>query len=804
MFRNYFKTAIRNFKRNKSYAVINILGLAVGIAAGVLIFLVIQFETSFDNFHKKKDSIYRLATEFHNQDGVDYTAGVSFPVARQLRVDFLQLKEVASIFRMGERQIIIQNHATNQQKKLHEHNIFYAEPEFFNMFDFEWLAGNANTALTEPNSVVLTQEVAEKYFGNWRSAVGKTIRHDNKYTYKVTGILKNVPANTDFPLSVVVSYSTLKNTNFANSLNDWVGTFVDAYTFVVLPPELSEDKFNADLKSFSKKHKSAENTNDLFIAQPLSEMHYDDRFGNYHNHTFSHELVNALALIGIFLIVIACVNFVNLATAQAVNRSNEVGVRKVLGSNRSQLAFQFLGETALITITSVVIAVIITATGLPFLNKLLDTKMTMNFIADPVLILFIAITAVLVTLLSGLYPAIILSGFSPVTALKSKITYKTISGISLRRALVVLQFAIAQILIIVMLIVVSQMEYFRNASLGFDKAFVINISIPNDSTSHTKINYLRNNLLNSPDIKNVSFSYTSPSSDDNWTSDFRFDHSTKRTDFSANLKWADADYFKTYNMEFVAGRPYYKSDTTREFVVNETLLAKLGIGNPKDAIGKEINFSDKGSGAPIVGVVRDFNALSLKQPMAPVVLSTWKDVYQIINIKIKPGTEKSTLAFVERLWNEAFPDYVYQYKFLDETIANFYRQENQLSVLYKIFAAIAIFISCLGLYGLVSFMTVQRTKEVGIRKVLGASSRNIVYLLSKEFTALIIVAFAIAAPIGYYVMHQWLQNYTYRIQLGASIFLLAIISSIVIAWITVGHRAIKAAIANPVKSLRTE
>ncbi len=258
MFRNYFKTAIRNFKRNKSYAVINILGLAVGIAAGVLIFLVIQFETSFDNFHKKKDSIYRLATEFHNQDGVDYTAGVSFPVARQLRVDFLQLKEVASIFRMGEGQIIIQNHATNQQKKLHEHNIFYAEPEFFNMFDFEWLAGNANTALTEPNSVVLTQEVAEKYFGNWRSAVGKTIRHDNKYTYKVTGILKNVPANTDFPLSVVVSYSTLKNTNFANSLNDWVGTFVDAYTFVVLPPELSEDKFNADLKSFSKKHKPAE------------------------------------------------------------------------------------------------------------------------------------------------------------------------------------------------------------------------------------------------------------------------------------------------------------------------------------------------------------------------------------------------------------------------------------------------------------------------------------------------------------------------------------------------------------------
>ena len=804
MFRNYFKTAIRNLSRNKNYALINVLGLAVGTAASLLIFLVIQFETSFDNFHKKKDSIYRVATEFHNQDGIDYTAGVSFPVAPQLRIDFPQLEEVACIFRMGDGQITIQKDATNQQKKLHEDNIFYAEPEFFKMFDFGWLAGNAKTSLTETNSVVLTQEVAEKYFGDWRSAIGKTIKHDNKYTYKVTGIIKNVPANTDFPLSVVVSYSTLKNTNIERNLNDWVSTFGQAYTFVALPAELSLGKFNARLKSFAKKHKPAENAKDVFIAQPLSEMHYDDRFGNYSNHTFSHELVKALALIGIFLITIACVNFINLATAQAVNRSKEVGVRKVLGSNRSQLAFQFLGETALITVTAVVIAVVIAEAALPFLNKLLETMMTMNFIANPILILFVVIVTIFVTLLSGLYPAIILSGFNPVTALKSKVTFKMVGGISLRRALVVLQFAIAQMLIIGMLIVVSQMDYFKNASLGFDKASIVNVAIPGDSISHTKIDYLRNNLLKDPDIKNVSFSYASPSSDGNWQSDFKFDHATKNTDFSANLKWADADYFKTYNMQFVAGRPYYQSDTIREFVVNETLLRKLGIRNPKDAIGKEMSFWDGPFKAPIVGVVRDFNSFSLKQPMAPVVLSTWKDVYQTINIKMKAGAEKSTLAFVEKLWSQVYPDYVYQYQFLDETIANFYKQENQLSMLYKIFAGIAIFISCLGLYGLVSFMAVQRTKEMGIRKVLGATARNIVYLLSKEFTLLIIIAFAISAPVAYYLMYKWLQNYTYRIQLSASIFLLAIISSIIIAWITVGHRAIKVAIANPVKSLRTE
>ena len=803
MFRNYFKTALRNLSRNKSYAVINVLGLAVGIAASLLIFLVIQFETSFDNFHKKKNSIYRIGTEFHNQDGVSYSAGVSFPVAPALRVDFPQIKQVASIFRSSN-QITIEE-KNKPPKKLTEDNFYYAEPEFFKMFDFGWLSGDAQTSLKNPTDAVLTQATAEKYFGDWKSAIGKTIKYDNKYLYTVTGVLKNISRNSDFPLSVVVPYSAMQRTWIKDNLNDWVSTFGAAYTFVVLPPELTVDKFNTQLKAFSKKHRPAEYAQDAPFAQPLTEIHYDDRFGNYNSHIFSHELVNALAIIGIFLIVIACVNFINLATAQAVNRSKEVGVRKVLGSNRFQLAFQFLGEALLITFAALVIAIVIAEATLPFLNQLLETKMTMNFITSPVLILFVLVVAILVTLLSGLYPAIVLSGFNPVTALKSKITSKMIGGISLRRALVVLQFAIAQILIIGMLIVVSQMNYFKNASLGFDKAAIINVPLPSDSTSHSKVDYLHNKLLSNPNIINVSFSFAAPSDgNNNWNSDFKFNHSNKQTDFSASLKWADPDYFKTYNLKFIAGRPYYQSDTVREFVVNETLLRKLGIRNAKDAIGKELNFWDGGKVGEIVGVIRGFNSYSLREPMAPVVMSTWKDVYQTINIKIKSGAEKSVLPYVEQLWNETYSDYVYDYKFLDESIENFYKQENQLSILYKMFAGIAIFISSLGLYGLVSFMAMQRTKEMGIRKVLGATARNIVYLLSKEFTLLIIIAFAIAAPVGYYIMHKWLQNYTYRIQLGASIFLLAIIGSIIIAWITVGHRAIKTAVANPVKSLRTE
>jgi putative ABC transport system permease protein len=802
MFKNYFKTALRNLKRNKAYAIINTLGLAVGIAACLLIFLVVQFETSFDNFHPKKNSIYRVVTEFHNQGGVSYSPGAAFPVAKDLRIDFPQLKEVASIFQQGG-EITVEDRKI-QQKKLQEDNFYYAEPQFFTMFNFPFLAGDAKTALNDPNSAILTQATAEKYFGDWKNAIGKTIKYRNKTLFTVKGILKNIPHNSDFPLGIVVAYSALENTNIQNNLSDWVSTYSEAYTFTVLPSNLFVDKFNVQLKAFAKKHKPTEYANDVFIAQPLSEIHYDDRLGNFNGHTFSHSLIKVLSLIGIFLIVIACVNFINLATAQAVNRSKEVGVRKVLGSNRRQLALQFLGETALIVFIALILAIGVTAFALPFLNTLLKVQMTMNFIENSPVIFFIVATGIIVTLLSGIYPAIILSGFSPITALKSKVTAKMVGGISLRRTLVVLQFVIAQVLIIGMFVVVSQMNFFRNASLGFDKANIINVPVPSDSISRTKIDYMRNQLLANPNINNVSFSFRAPSSEGGWNSEFKYNHSNKSTDFNANLKWADTDYFKTYNLQFVAGRPYYAKDSAREFVVNETLLKKLGVTNTKDAIGKEINFWDGGRVGTIVGVIKDFNIYSLRKPIAPVVLSAWKNFYQTINIKIKAGAEKAVLPYVEKLWTSTYPDYVYDYKFLDDTIENFYKQEDQLSQLYKIFAGIAIFISCLGLYGLVSFMAVQRTKEVGIRKVLGASARNIIYLLSKEFTVLIIIAFIISAPIAYFIMHQWLQNYTYRIPLSASIFILAIISSIVIAWITVAHRAIKAAIANPVKSLRTE
>ena len=803
MIRNYLKSALRNLGKNKGYTALNILGLGIGIAACVLIFVVLRYETSFDNFHPKRANIYRIATEFHDQDGISYSSGSAFPVAPALRIDFPQIKEVTATYKMSDVQVTIDNGAAAQQKKYKETRIYFVEPNFFSVFNFPWLSGDERT-LRQPNSVVLTQEMAEKYFGDWKSAIGKTVTQDNKTSFRVTGILKNVPSNTDFPLGVVASYETLRGGKLKRNMEDWVSTFGSAYTFVVLPPDLSPEKFNTQLRAFAKRHKPAEYSKDGYIAQPLGEMHFDDRMGTYGTHIFSKAVIRALILIGIFLLVIACVNFINLATAQAVNRSKEVGVRKVLGSNKKQLASQFMCETAVITLTSVIIGAAVAVLTLPFLNQLLDVKMQMQFFDDPSLPLFLLATLIVVTLLSGLYPSFILSGLNPIRALKTKISSKMLGGISLRRGLVVLQFTIAHILIIGTIIVVSQMNFFRNASLGFEKAAIINVPVPGDSISHSKIDFVRNSLTEYPGVKNVSFSFASPSADGNWNSDFKFDHAVKSTSFSANLKWADPDYFKTYNLKFVAGRPYFAADTVRELVVNETLLRKLGITNPQDAIGKQLDFWDGKVVAPIVGVIRDFNSYSLREPMAPVVLGTWKDLYETINIKIVPGKEKVVLSFVESLWTKTFPDYVYQYSFLDDTIAAFYTQENQLSQLYKIFAGLAILISCLGLYGLVSFMAVRRTKEMGIRKVLGATAANIVYLLSKEFTVLILIAFLIAGPVAYYIMQGWLENYTYRIHMNAWVFILAVLSSLIIACITVGHRAVRAALTNPVKNLRTE
>lgn len=807
MIKNNIKLAWRNLMRNKSYAAINIIGLTVGIAACLLIFLILTFETSFDNYHAKKDRIYRVVSREVTEKGTRLESGVPFPTSTGMRLDFPDLNgNIGAIIKNGGSLFTINGKGTDS-KKFNEDDTYFAEPQFFHLLDFKWLVGSPNTALKDPYSVVLSRDEADKFLGDWHTAVGKTIKYSNKTDFKVTGIIENAPANSDFPLKVVMSYITIrtKGNDFAGNADDWVSIFGSHYVFIELPANVDVNRFNNRLVAFVKKHKPAQYAKTTMQLQALGDMHYNTDVNIFTNKAFSKNLLSVISLIGIFLLVIACVNFINLATAQAVNRSKEVGIRKVLGSNRKQLITQFISETLIITVFALTLAVVVAFFALPFFNNLLEIKLDASVLYSPAVIGFMIALTVCVTLLSGFYPAIVLSGYNPITALRNKIAAGKTSGVSLRRGLVVFQFVIAQFLVIGTLVIINQMDYFKNKSLGFEQKAIITVPYPNDSVNQVKTVALKDRLMQLPGVKDVSFSMAGPSDYIGWGSDFKFNNAAKPTPFAANLKWADAEYFKLYNLKFVAGHPYAASDTINGWVVNETLLHKLGIRDPQQALGKYIKlWDDKHKNAQIVGVIKDFNVASLREEIPPVLMSSWRDVFQRINIKIEMSNAKQTLAGLQKLWTDTYPDGIYEYKFLDDTIAGFYKSENQLSTLYKIFAGIAIFISCLGLYGLVSFMAIQRTKEVGIRKTLGASVANIVYLFSKEFTVLILIAFPISGCVGWYFMHQWLQDYVYRITIGPGIFVMSILASVAIAWIAVGYKAIKAALANPVKSLRSE
>jgi putative ABC transport system permease protein len=621
----------------------------------------------------------------------------------------------------------------------------------------------------------------------------------------VSGILATIPANTDFQLKLVVAYGTGSTGSIMATNTDWEDRTNSGFgCYILMPPNISVDNFNQQLSAYSRKVESPDDK-DSHIIQPLSAVHYDTQTGNYSNKAISQELLNVLWLIAAFILLIACVNFINLSPAHAVNRAKEVGVRKVLGSNKSQLQIQFIIETFLIVTVAVMLATVITILALPYVNQLLELSLSFNILSNPAVILFLLAVTIVVTALAGFYPSIVLSRFNPVNALKSKLTANTAKGISLRRGLVVFQFIIAQSLIIGTLIIVTQMNYFMDQPLGFDKDAIINVPFRVDSAWFSKADYLKQQLLSVNGVQEVSLSSNTPVEDANdmWST-FKFDHATKEEDFKAITKFADDKYVPTYKLQLVAGRNLQPSKYTQEFLVNESLVKSLGFKKPEDILNKEISIWGDKIKCPVVGVLKDFNDRSFRNDLAPLLITTNVTMYSQAGIKLETKNISSTLQSVKTIWEQTFPNFVYEYKFLDEKIESFYKQENQLAQLYKIFAAIAIFLSCLGLYGLVSFMAVQRVKEVGIRKVLGASVSSVIYLFSKEFIILVAIGFVIASPIAWYFMHQWLQDYVYRINISWWLFAAGGLVAIIIALATISFQAIKAAIANPVKSLRTE
>ena len=820
MFKNYLKTAFRSLIRNLNYTIINIAGLAVGIAVCLIIFIIIQFQTSFDDFHSKKDRIYRVLTEYHHADAaiVSYGKNVPFPMPEGLRKAFPQLEQITSVYASHNDELqVLDANGTPVKNFKEQSGVFYTDPSFFNIFNFPLLEGSY-ASLKDPFNVLLTKEIAETYFGEWKTAIGKNIKLTGTYSIgaglfqfppivlKVSGILATIPANSDFQLKLVVAFGTDftgdKEYGFQNP--DWNGTAADFGCYVLVPPNISVDNFNQQLRAYSRKTLPPDNMNS-HIVQPLSAVHYDTQTGNYSNKTISHELINVLWLIAAFILLIACVNFVNLSTAQSVNRAKEVGVRKVLGSNKSQLQIQFIIETFLIVTGAVMLAAGITILALSSVNRLLELSLSFNILNNPAIILFLLTVTIAVTVLAGFYPSIVLSRFNPVNALKSKLTVNTTKGISLRRGLVVSQFIIAQALIIGTLVIVKQMDYFMNRPLGFDKDAIVNVPFRPDRTGSKLTDYLRQQLLSVNGVQGVSFSSTTPIEDDNNTfTSFKFDNSIKDADFQAIIKFADNDFVSAYKLLLVAGRNLQPSDPTREFLVNESFAKSLGFKKPEDILNKEISIMGGLIKCPVVGVLKDFNDRSFRQDLSPLLITTNITMYRQAGIKLATTNISSAMQSIKKIWGQTFPDYVYEYRFLDDKIESFYKQENQLAQLYKIFAAIAIFLSCLGLYGLASFMAVQRIKEVGIRKVLGATPAHIVYLFSKEFIILISIAFVIATPIAWYYMNSWLQDYAYRINISWWLFAAGGVAAIIIALATISFQAIKAAIANPMKSLRTE
>jgi len=819
MFKNYFKTAFRSLIRNKNYTIINIAGLAAGIAVCMMIFIIIQYQTSFDDFHSKKERTYRVLTESHHANAATITYGksVPFPMPAALKTAFPQLEQIAPVYASHNDELqVLDANGTPVKNFKEQSGVFYTSPSFFKMFNFPLLAGSYES-LKDPDNVLLTKEIAENYFGDWKTAIGKTIKIKGYYSMgaglfqfpatplKVSGILATIPANTDFQLKLVVAYGTdfTGDKEYGFEQPQWNQSAPDFGCYVLLPPNSSVDKFNQQLSAYTRKVQPADNK-DSYIIQPLNAVHYDAAAGNYSNKTISHQLLNVLWLIAAFILLIACVNFINLSTAQAVNRAKEVGVRKVLGSNKSQLLIQFIIETFLIVTIAVILATVITILALPYVNQLLELSLSFNILTNPAVILFLLAVTIIVTALAGFYPSIVLSRFNPVNALKSKLTVNTTKGISLRRGLVVFQFVIAQALIIGTLIIVTQMNYFMDRPLGFDKDAIVNVPYRPDSTGGKLTDYLKQQLL-SNGVKAVSFSSNSPVEDDNnMFTTFKFDHALKDADFQAITKFADHDYVPTYKLQLVAGKNLQPSGWTREFLVNESFVKSLGLKKPEDILNKEISIMGGLIKCPVVGVLKDFNNRSLRQDLAPLLIATNSTMYRQASIKLSTTNIASSMQSIKKIWEQTFPNSVYEYRFLDEKIESFYKQESQLSSLYKIFAVIAIFLSCLGLYGLASFMAVQRIKEVGIRKVLGASVSGVVYLFSKEFIILITIAFIIASPVAWYFMNQWLQDYVYRINISWWIFIVGGISSIIIALMTVSFQAIKAALANPVKSLKTE
>jgi putative ABC transport system permease protein len=787
MLKNYLLITVRNFKKNSTYSFLNILGLAVGMTAFILIALYVQHELSFDKYHENSERIYRVIRE-----GRAFTPAALGPELKE------KIPEVASATRIMHRSNTL---ITYEQTHFLEEKFYWADPETFDIFSIPFMSGNPETALDEPAAIVLSQRTAKKYFGN-ADPMGKTLTVSERYEFKVSGVFSDMPANSHFVMDAVVPYKTyFQVTN--NDINGWRNNF--SYTYFLLgenaDPEVMENKITPLIETPLYKAAGIEEPQPkYFFIQPMTDIHL-------HSHLMQEMGVNndmkyiiLFSSVAFLILFIACINYMNLATARSLRRGREVGMRKVVGAQKGQLIAQFLGESVAMAVMAMVFSILMVVGVLPAFNSLVERQLGLDPIRNPQLFVGLVIVTLFVGLFAGSYPAMRMSGFRPITVLGGSFT-RSAKGSSLRNVLVLVQFSITIFLIICTLAVRNQLKFIKTVDVGYTKEQIVTLPVRGRSVRQN-IQSIKSELLKYPDIMAVSTSACLPNDIDTFTSRNWTGRNIEES-IAIFYNTADYDFVDLYGMQIVQGRNFsrdFPSDEAGAFLVNETAVK---VGEWESPIGRKFAHWN-GVKGEIVGVIKDFHLRSLHNPIEPMYVFLNASVFSNISVKVRSVNIPATIQYVEGVMKKFAPSVPFSYSFFDEVFERAYFTEQKMGRVFGAFSILAIFIACLGLFGLTTFAAEQRTKEIGIRKVLGASVSRIFVLLSREFVRWVLLANLIAWPIAYFVMNKWLENFAYRIQIGVVAFLISGATALLIAYLTVSYQSIKSARANPVDSLRYE
>ncbi len=799
MFQNLLKISLRTIVKEKTYSILNIAGLTIGITCSMFLLMYILHELSYDRYHDNARNIYRVISNIKEPDNAFTWAVAQIPLAEELRDNYPEVKNAVRFFGTGRVQY------KNGDKQFYEEEFYLADSTVFEMFSYKFLYGDPATALDAPFSIVLTEKTAQKYFSDVRDAVGQSIQNLQGEEFKVTGILENVPLNSHFLFDALISRSTRPNYN-----GSW-GNF-GVFTYVLLPDGYDVSKMYASLAKVIK-----EKVDPIFEQygitikyelQPILDIHLYSKIQDEAEEGGDIHYIYIFASVALFMLVIACINYMNLATARSVNRAREVGVRKVMGSQRIQLIAQFITESVVIALIAMTISLLLIYALLPFFNDLANKSLPFSYILQAPVILSLLGVVIFVGVVGGSYPAFYLSGFSPVNVLKGKITARGGNAL-FRKFLVAFQFAISIFMLISTLVVFAQLQYMRNKDLGFVKERVVRLSL-NEQALQDKAQGLVDRLKQTPEVAGVGMASSSPGDGIGKTLLKVEDNEGKLTDRGVDFYSADYDFVHTMGMTIVEGRDFSRdipSDTTYAVLVNESMVARMSWDNP---IGKKFIFEGNGPNNTdiekhVVGVVKDYHQNSLYDPIEPLMILLDKR-NRLVFVRTVEGDVRQSVAAIEKAWKEIFPTYVFEYEFLDADFNSQYKADEKRSQIFTAFSGLTIIIACLGLLGLAAFTTEQRTKEIGVRKVIGASVRNLVVLVSKEFFILVGVGMILAFPVAWYFTSNWLQNFAYRIELEKQwpVFVISALLAFLITVTTVGFHVVRAASANPVKSLRDE